>query len=459
MEYSLRHVSRILRFFGMKYAKPYPKDYRRPENAEEEFKKLEEIELENCIIGFLDETSPQLASNTQRLWSFNKPSVKKNTTKMIDRAHMILPYHQLLDGLQEKIKGKLAAGTTKRGIGPTYADKMNRIGLRMGDLKDFSLVKEKLDLLFQYKLPIFEKYNIEYPSPEEVLKKLEKIKDRLIPMIRDTSLVLNEALDSGKWILAEGAQGKKVMVGAFTYRETGVSGEFGRYLTRALSSALSQAGISLLKKDPEHRGAWLSGKYWESGDEVVVYAELEGPGGEVTSLQRSIAKDKVPYELRPALAEEMEPLMGKGGHGLKLALWTDKGRKPSYQEGEQMVAFLKADRDCYVQLIYHDAEGRDFLIFPKRFRRDNFIKAGKVYQIPGPGDRFRFTVSPPFGTEVLKAFASTEPVPLPQGKFVGGGLLMMSGSTKEVVERLKRSIRASARWAEASCPVNTMPAR
>jgi len=124
-----------------------------------------------------------------------------------DRAHMILPYHQLLDGLQEKIKGKLAAGTTKRGIGPTYADKMNRIGLRMGDLKDFSLVKEKLDLLFQYKLPIFEKYNIEYPSPEEVLKKLEKIKDRLIPMIRDTSLVLNEALDSGKWILAEGAQG------------------------------------------------------------------------------------------------------------------------------------------------------------------------------------------------------------------------------------------------------------
>ncbi|MGQ4915873.1 MAG: adenylosuccinate synthase [Candidatus Asgardarchaeia archaeon] len=124
-----------------------------------------------------------------------------------DRAHMILPYHQLLDGLQEKIKGKHAAGTTKRGIGPTYADKMNRIGLRMGDLKDFSLVKEKLDLLFQYKLPIFEKYNIEYPSPEEVLKKLEKIKDRLIPMIRDTSLVLNEALDSGKWILAEGAQG------------------------------------------------------------------------------------------------------------------------------------------------------------------------------------------------------------------------------------------------------------
>ncbi|WP_086975715.1 IS630 family transposase [Archaeoglobus fulgidus] len=84
VEYSLRHVSRLLKSFGMKYAKPYQKDYRRPENAEESLKKLEELEvdLESCIIGFLDETSPQLNANTQRLWSFNKPSVKKNTTKM-----------------------------------------------------------------------------------------------------------------------------------------------------------------------------------------------------------------------------------------------------------------------------------------------------------------------------------------------------------------------------------------
>ena len=94
-----------------------------------------------------------------------------------DRAHMILPYHQLLDGLQERIKGNLAAGTTKRGIGPTYADKMDRIGIRMVDLKDFSELKKKLELLFNYKLPIFEKYNIECPTPDEVLAKLEKIKE------------------------------------------------------------------------------------------------------------------------------------------------------------------------------------------------------------------------------------------------------------------------------------------
>lgn len=261
------------------------------------------------------------------------------------------------------------------------------------------------------------------------------------------------------YAMAEKAGDMPVVVGAFTYRETGASGEFGRYLTRAISSALSRAGVKLLKKDPEHEGLWLSGRYWESDDEVVVYAELESPAREVTSLQRSIAKDKVSYKLIPAIAEEMEPLMGEGGRGLKLALWTDKGRKPSYQEGEQMVAFLKADKDCYVYLIYHDAGGRNFLIFPNKFRKENFIREGKVYQIPGPGDKFRFTVGPPFGTEVLKAFASTEPVSLPKGKFVGGGLLMMLGSTKEVVESLKESIRTSARWAEASCAVNTMPAR
>jgi len=261
------------------------------------------------------------------------------------------------------------------------------------------------------------------------------------------------------YALAERVGEMPAVVGAFTYGETGASGEFGRYMTRAISSALTQAGVTLLKRDPDHRGIWISGRYWEEGERILVYAELEGPGGEVASLQRAIGRDKVSYALKPTLLEEMEPLVGSGGKGINLALWTDKGRKPAYREGEQMVAFLKADRDCYVQLIYHDAEGRDFLIFPNRFRRDNFIKAGRVYQIPGPGDRFRFTVSPPFGTEVLKAFASTDPIPTPRGRFVGGGLLLMSGPTRDIVEELKRKIQTSAGWAEASCPVNTMPAR
>jgi len=124
-----------------------------------------------------------------------------------DRAHMILPYHRLLDGLQERIKGKFAAGTTRKGIGPTYADKMARIGIRIGDLKDLTGLKEKIELIYKYKQPLFDKYNIECPKPEKVLEDLRKVRERLLPLITDTTVLLHEALAEGKWILAEGAQG------------------------------------------------------------------------------------------------------------------------------------------------------------------------------------------------------------------------------------------------------------
>ncbi|MCD6485496.1 MAG: adenylosuccinate synthase [Candidatus Odinarchaeota archaeon] len=124
-----------------------------------------------------------------------------------DRAHIILPYHRILDGLQERIKGKFAAGTTRKGIGPTYADKMARIGIRIGDLKDLTGLKEKIELIYKYKQPLFEKYNIECPKPEKVLEDLRKVRERLLPLITDTTVLLHEALAEGKWILAEGAQG------------------------------------------------------------------------------------------------------------------------------------------------------------------------------------------------------------------------------------------------------------
>jgi len=84
IHYSLRSVKRILRFFGMKYCKPYPRDYRRPEDAEERLKRgVKEAlkEGERFTLGFLDECRPQTDSNTQRVWSFRKPETKKNTTR------------------------------------------------------------------------------------------------------------------------------------------------------------------------------------------------------------------------------------------------------------------------------------------------------------------------------------------------------------------------------------------
>ncbi len=87
VDHSQRHVSRLLKELGMKYSKPYQQDYRKPENAKEDLKKklhetLEALEEDKCVIGFMDATSPQLTANTQRLWSFTKPKVKKNTTRI-----------------------------------------------------------------------------------------------------------------------------------------------------------------------------------------------------------------------------------------------------------------------------------------------------------------------------------------------------------------------------------------
>jgi transposase len=85
VSYSLRHVSRILRSFGMHYSKPYPKDYRRPIDAKEILKERLTSAVKNtkgqCIIGFFDEASPQTTDNKQRYWSFNKSKIIKNTTK------------------------------------------------------------------------------------------------------------------------------------------------------------------------------------------------------------------------------------------------------------------------------------------------------------------------------------------------------------------------------------------
>ena len=85
VDYSLKQIYIILRDMGMNFGKPYPRDYRRPTNAEEMLKKLPKID-QDTVIGFLDETSPQTIANTQRIWSFGKPTICKNTTNS-ERTH------------------------------------------------------------------------------------------------------------------------------------------------------------------------------------------------------------------------------------------------------------------------------------------------------------------------------------------------------------------------------------
>jgi adenylosuccinate synthase len=126
-----------------------------------------------------------------------------------DRAHLILSYHKLLDGIEEGLKGKLAAGTTMRGIGPTYQDKAARWGVRAGDLLDHDELRRKLDIV----LPIKERSirglggpEVEF-HPAKVYDECLDYAERLGPYIEDTALLINEAIAEGKNVLFEGAQG------------------------------------------------------------------------------------------------------------------------------------------------------------------------------------------------------------------------------------------------------------
>jgi adenylosuccinate synthase len=123
-------------------------------------------------------------------------------------AHLIMPYHQELDRLTERFLGKNALGTTKRGIGPAYADKSSRVGLRVQDLLDAKIFREKLDVVLKEKNLILTKiYNRPAMSAKDIGEKyLDDYAPRIAPMIVDSVGVVHDALDQGKRILLESAQ-------------------------------------------------------------------------------------------------------------------------------------------------------------------------------------------------------------------------------------------------------------
>ncbi len=123
-------------------------------------------------------------------------------------AHLIMPYHQELDRVTERFLGKNALGTTKRGIGPTYADKATRVGLRVQDLLDEKIFRQKLDVALMEKNAVLAKvYNrLPLDAKEISARYLDEYRPRIAPMIADTVTYLHDALAAGRNILLEGAQ-------------------------------------------------------------------------------------------------------------------------------------------------------------------------------------------------------------------------------------------------------------
>ena len=125
-----------------------------------------------------------------------------------DRANIIMPYHRILDGIEEKMKGAHAAGTTRKGIGPCYSDKISRFGIRFSDLLDLEVFRDKLNLIVPIKQKIFDAFGEDVNLDiESIFNEYVSYRAYLKDYIKDTSVFLNSAYDQGKNILMEGAQG------------------------------------------------------------------------------------------------------------------------------------------------------------------------------------------------------------------------------------------------------------
>ncbi|MGO4690274.1 adenylosuccinate synthase [Glaciibacter sp. 2TAF33] len=133
-------------------------------------------------------------------------------------AHVITHYHRTLDKVTERFLGKRQIGTTGRGIGPTYADKINRVGIRIQDLFDENILRQKVEgALLQKNNMLVKMYNRRAITVDEVVDDLLSYAERLRPMVADTALVLHQALDAGKTVLFEGGQATMLDVDHGTY--------------------------------------------------------------------------------------------------------------------------------------------------------------------------------------------------------------------------------------------------
>jgi len=154
----------------------------------------------------------------EEIKGLNERGIDTSKLKISTNAHLITPYHRTIDKVSERFLGKSKIGTTGRGIGPAYADKINRIGIRVQDLFDPSILKLKIEAALHDKNQILIKvFNRKGITVEEVLTEYLNYATILKPYVTDTALLLDQALKGGKIVLLEGSQGTLLDVDHGTY--------------------------------------------------------------------------------------------------------------------------------------------------------------------------------------------------------------------------------------------------
>jgi adenylosuccinate synthase len=154
----------------------------------------------------------------QEIEGLESRGVDTSLLKVSANAHLIADYNRTLDKVTERFLGSRRLGTTGRGIGPTYADKMNRVGIRVQDLFDEKILQAKVEGVLELKNQVLAKiYNRRAVTVEATVEELLSYADRLRPMVCDTGLLLNQALDRGETVLLEAGQATLLDVDHGTY--------------------------------------------------------------------------------------------------------------------------------------------------------------------------------------------------------------------------------------------------
>lgn len=168
-----------------------------------------------CVIGNGMVVNPKAL--IEEIGYIHENGFSTDNLRISDRAHVIMPYHMVLDGLEEERKGPNKIGTTRKGIGPAYMDKAARNGIRIVDLLDKDVFEEKFRHLAKEKNELIRMYGGEELDIEATLNEYLQYADAIRKYVVDTSVVLNDAIDAGKKVLFEGAQGVMLDIDQGTY--------------------------------------------------------------------------------------------------------------------------------------------------------------------------------------------------------------------------------------------------
>ncbi|HXZ57661.1 MAG TPA: adenylosuccinate synthase [Gaiellaceae bacterium] len=174
------------------------------------------LQGKECVIGAGCVVDPQVL--IEELDDLESRGVSTGSLRLSGNAHLVMPWHRAIDGASERRLGKLQIGTTRRGIGPTYADKAYRLGIRVQDLLDRKILRQKIEVALAEKNVWLERVYREEPVElEGLVERHEEYAERLRPMIADTSLLVDRALRDDKRVLFDGAHGTLLDLDHGTY--------------------------------------------------------------------------------------------------------------------------------------------------------------------------------------------------------------------------------------------------